>query len=340
VNARRLLPRVSLLALLAVGIAWAALNRDRLDQAQIDGILEGLGLWVPVAYVGLYAAGTIIFLPGSLFALAGGALFGPVWGSILNLFAATIGAGIAFLVARYLAGEWVARRTGGRLKRLVDGVEGEGWRFVAFVRLVPLFPFNLTNYALGLTRIGFWPYVVTSFICMAPGAIAYTWLGYAGREALAGETSALRYGLLALGLLVAIAFLPRLIRRMRGGAPARIEAQDLHSMTENGAQLAIVDVRGPGEFSGPLGHIPSAINIPLGEIGERLDELGSEPDITIAIICRTDRRSAAAAKELLGAGFKNVLVLRGGMERWNQLGFTTNRAVNSITKSNQRRNTA
>ena len=80
------------------------------------------------------------------------------------------------------------------------------------MRLVPLFPFNLTNYALGLTRIRFVPYVMTSFICMAPGAIAYTWLGYAGREALAGDTSAIRYGLLALGLLAAIAFLPRLVK--------------------------------------------------------------------------------------------------------------------------------
>ncbi|MEX2454129.1 MAG: hypothetical protein WD470_05465, partial [Rhodospirillaceae bacterium] len=72
------------------------------------------------------------------------------------------GATFAFLIARYLAGNWVARRTGGRLRR-----------FVAFVRLVPLFPFNRTNYALGLTRIGLLPYVVTTFVTMAPGAVAY-----------------------------------------------------------------------------------------------------------------------------------------------------------------------
>ena len=81
------------------------------------------------------------------------------------------------------------------------------------MRLVPLFPFNLTNYALGLTRINFWSYAITSFIAMAPGAIAYTWLGHAGREAFSGDSSAIRYGLLALGLLAAIALLPRLIRR-------------------------------------------------------------------------------------------------------------------------------
>ena len=103
------------------------------------------------------------------FALAGGALFGPILGSVLNLLGATIGATIAFVLARYVAGDWVARKGAGRLKQLITGVEAEGWRFVAFVRLVPLFPFNLTNYALGLTRIGLLPYVVTSLLCMAPG---------------------------------------------------------------------------------------------------------------------------------------------------------------------------
>lgn len=326
-TARRLFPRVILLALLAAGVLWATLNRDRLDPAQIDAGLAGLGLWAPLVYAGLYAAGTVVFLPGSVFALAGGALFGPVWGAILNLVAATIGAGVAFLVARYLAGEWVARRTGGGLKRLTDGVEAEGWRFVAFVRLVPLFPFNLTNYALGLTRIGFWSYLLTSFITMAPGAVAYTWLGHAGREAIAGDSSAIRYGLLALGLLVAVAFTPRLIRRLRGGVTRRIEPRDMRAMSASGAPLAIVDVRRPDEFAGPLGHIPGAINIPLGEIGGRLEELDNRSDIAIAIICRTDRRSAVAARQLQDAGFNNVLVLRGGMERWTQLGFATSRAV-------------
>lgn len=214
-NRRSLVTRLLLLAGIGGAIAWAVLHRGRFDPAAIDAWLSGLGTWAPVAYVALYAAATVVFLPGSVFALAGGALFGPAWGAILNLAAATLGAGAAFLVARYLAGDWVARRTAGRLRRLIQGVEVEGWRFVAFVRLVPLFPFNLTNYALGLTRIHFASYLVTSFVCMAPGAIAYTWLGHAGREALAGDTSAIRYGLLALGLLAAFVLGPRLVRRLR-----------------------------------------------------------------------------------------------------------------------------
>lgn len=217
----RLLPRAALGLAIAAAIAVALAYRDRLDTAAFEAWLAGLGLLAPLAYLALYAVGTVVFVPGALFALAGGALFGPFWGALLNLTGATVGASLAFLLARYLAGDWVARRAGTRLRRLIEGVEAEGWRFVAFVRLVPLFPFNLTNYALGLTRIGFLPYAVTSFVAMAPGAIAYTWLGHAGREALAGDASAIRYGLLALGLLAAIAFLPRLVRRLRGGKEYR-----------------------------------------------------------------------------------------------------------------------
>ena len=283
-NARQLLPRLVLLAGVIAAIVWAALNRDRLDLAALDTWLAGLGFVAPLAYLGLYAVGTIAFLPGALFALAGGALFGPVWGALLNLVGATIGASFAFLIARYLAGDWVAARSGGRLKRLIEGVEAEGWRFVAFVRLVPLFPFNLTNYALGLTRINFWSYVTTSFICMAPGAIAFTWLGHAGREALAGDASAIRYGLLALGLLAAIAFLPRLVKRMRGKKHRWIDVSTLADRLHGGS-ITVVDVRGPDEFEGGLGHIASALNLPLGELPERLIEirdLGTGPSFSSA----------------------------------------------------------
>lgn len=319
-NARRAVPRAALAGTVAAAIAVAVVYRDQLDVESVEAWLTGFGLLAPLIYLALYAVGTVAFLPGALFALAGGALFGPVWGALLNLTGATIGASLAFLIARYLAGDWVARRTGGRLKRLVEGVEAEGWRFVAFVRLVPLFPFNLTNYALGLTRIGLLPYVTTSFIAMAPGAIAYTWLGHAGREALAGDASAIRYGLLALGLLAAIAFLPRLIRRLRGDASFRwVGVETLADrLATNG--IALIDVREPDEFVGQLGHISGALNIPLGEVQNRMSEIETLRDRPVVLICRTDKRSASAATALRSAGFSDVHVLRGGMEQWNRSG--------------------
>jgi uncharacterized membrane protein YdjX (TVP38/TMEM64 family) len=144
-----------------------------------------------------------------------------------NLIGATLGATLAFLAARYIAGDWVARRTGGRLNALVEGVEAEGWRFVAFVRLVPLFPFNLLNYALGLTRIRLDHYVLASLLAMVPGTLAYTWLGYAGSEVAAGSQTAVRTLLFALALFAVAAFLPRLVRRFRRSQAAWIDADRL-----------------------------------------------------------------------------------------------------------------
>lgn len=323
-SAQRLLPRLLLLLGVAGGIAWATFNRDRLDLETLDVWLFSFGLLAPFAYLGLYAVGTIAFVPGTLFALAGGALFGPVWGSLLNLVGATLGGSLAFLIARYLAGGWVAARTGGRLKRLIEGVEAEGWRFVAFVRLVPLFPFNLTNYALGLTRIKFVPYVITSFICMAPGAVAYTWLGHAGREALSGDASAIRYGLLALGLLAVIAFLPRLMLRLRGKKLRWIDVSALAGRLREGG-ITVVDVREPDEFDGALGHIASALSLPLGELSNRLIEISASRDLPVILVCRTDKRSAKAAALFSDAGFGDVSVLRGGMEQWNREGLPVDR---------------
>src|SRR5579859_950806 len=256
-NARAVLPRLILVLGLAMAIAWAVLNRDRLDPGSLQAQIQSLGLWAPLGFIALFALATLLFLPGAMFGLAGGALFGPLWGSAWNLIGATLGATLAFLAARYVASDWVARRASRRLKELIEGVEAEGWRFVAFVRLVPLFPFNLSNYALGLTRIRLHHYVIATLICMVPGAIAYTWLGHAGRGALIGETDALRYGLLALGPLAAIALLPRLVARLR--APlAWIEAAEVKRRLDNGEVVTALDVRGPDEFTGPLGHIAGA----------------------------------------------------------------------------------
>lgn len=319
-SARRLLPRLALTLLLIAVVTMAYLHRDQISLATLDAWLGSLGLWAPIVYVILFAVGTVAFVPGLIFALAGGALFGPLWGSIWNLAGATLGATLAFLVARYLAGGWAARKAGGLLKRAIDGIDAEGWRFVALVRLVPIFPFNLSNYVLGLTRIPLHHYVLATAVCMAPGAIAYTWLGHAGRGALAGETDAIRYGLLALGLLAAIALLPRLIRRLRRPF-AWLEADDLLRQLAHRETVPIVDVRGPDEFVGPLGHIAGARNIPVGDLNARLSELaGLEPQ-PIVLVCRTDKRSAAAAQTLHDAGFAHVSVLRRGMEQWNEAGL-------------------
>lgn len=319
---RAMLPRLLLGLVILACTLWLALNRDQVGPAAIEAAIHNLGLWGPIALVLLFALGTVLFVPGTLFGLAGGALFGPLWGTILNLAGATLGATAAFLVARYMASDLVRRKTGTRLARLIKGVEAEGWRFVAFARLVPLIPFNLLNYSLGLTRIPVVAYILASLICMMPGALAYAWLGYAGREAFAGNDVAIRYGLMSLALLAAVGFLPRLWRRFKGEEAVRwIEVGELASRLYGSDAIAVIDVRGPDEFVGPLGHIPNARNVPLAELPYRIHELGSFSEAPVVLVCRTDKRSASAAALLEEAGFRVITVLRGGMVRWNEAGL-------------------
>jgi len=308
--------RIALLVLLAAGIALGVVYREQFDPAALQGWIEGMGFAAPLVFMALYAAATVLFLPGSVLTLAGGALFGPVLGTFYNLTGATIGATLAFLVARYLASGWVAKKTGGRLKQLIEGVEHEGWRFVAFTRLVPLFPFNLLNYALGLTRIKLSHYIIATYVCMLPGAFAYTYLGYAGREAVAGGEGLIQKVLLALGLLALVAFLPSLIGRLRRGPSLAIAA--LKERLDAGADLLVLDVRSIEDFVGEQGHISGARNIPLEELETRLQELDDCRERPLAIVCRTDKRSTKAAQVLARGGFADVHVVRGGMTEWNK----------------------
>jgi uncharacterized membrane protein YdjX (TVP38/TMEM64 family) len=212
INKKKIL--IVLVLLIFIGLAVAFRRHLR-----VESLLEqirALGPWGPLAFILLYCIAPPLFVPGLPLTLAGGALFGPVWGTLYSLVGATCGATLAFYIARYLASDWVERRTKGIVKRLKEGVEQEGWRFVAFTRLVPLFPFNLLNYAFGLTKIKPPHYVVTSFFAMLPGGAAYSFIGYAGREsAVGGEGLVLKVGA-ALGLLVFVAMLPRFVKRLRG----------------------------------------------------------------------------------------------------------------------------
>lgn len=137
--------------------------------------IQGLGPWGPVAFVVLYAAAVVAAIPGSALTVAAGALFGSVLGVILVINAATLGASLAFLVARYFARDAIARRLSAneKFRKLDRLTEEHGAIIVALTRLVPLFPFNLLNYGFGLTRVPFWTYVLWSWLCMLPGTILY-----------------------------------------------------------------------------------------------------------------------------------------------------------------------
>jgi uncharacterized membrane protein YdjX (TVP38/TMEM64 family)/rhodanese-related sulfurtransferase len=317
--------RVLVLGLVLAGIAVVVSYRDSLDTAALEQWVAGFGDAGPVVFMLLYALGTVLFLPGSVITLAGGAMFGPLWGTVYNLTGATLGALLAFLIARYLAADWVERRVGGRMARLKQGVEAEGWRFVAFVRLVPLFPFNALNFALGLTRIRLSHYVIASYVCMLPGAFAYTYLGYVGREAIGGGEGLMQKGLLALALLAVVSFLPGLIARLRQGPMLSVD--ELQAQLTGNAAPLLLDLRTPEEFAGELGHVAGALNMPLDQLSARVAELGDDPERPIALICLTDKRSATAARLLARQGFANLQVVKDGMTAWHARGYAVVRQV-------------
>ena len=319
---RKMLVRLTVFVALVAMIAIAALYRNQINSAALETWVKGAGPAGPLLYMVLYAVATVLFLPGSILTLAGGALFGPVLGTVYSLTGATAGATAAFLIARYLASDWVSRRASGWIKQVIDGVEQEGWRFVAFVRLIPLFPFNLLNYVLGLTRISLAQYVVASFVFMFPGALAYTYLGYAGREAIAGGEDLIQKGLLALALLGIVAFLPSLVKRFRTArrAPAsqKLSAAELKQRLNRHEDIAVLDVRSSKDYVGELGHIVGSFNIPLDQLPRRLPELESLRDRPLAVVCRTNRMSGRAVELLRGAGFTKAMLVEDGMLGWRK----------------------
>jgi uncharacterized membrane protein YdjX (TVP38/TMEM64 family) len=137
--------------------------------------IDSLGPWGPVAYIAVYAVATVLMVPGTIMTALGAALFGAVWGVAYVSVGATLGAAACFLIARYIAAEdvrrWVTRRD--RFRHLDQMTERHGAWVVAITRLVPWLPFNALNYALGLTRVGFWTYLFWTWLCILPGTIAY-----------------------------------------------------------------------------------------------------------------------------------------------------------------------
>lgn len=153
--------------------------------------VEGLGAVGAIAFMLIYIVATVAFLPGSILTLGAGVVFGVVKGSLYVFIGATLGATLAFLVGRYLARNWVAQKIAGnsKFKAIDDAVGREGFKIVLLTRLSPVFPFNLLNYAFGITGVSLKDYF-WGCIGMVPGTIMYVYLGsLAGNLAMVGTDS-------------------------------------------------------------------------------------------------------------------------------------------------------
>lgn len=143
--------------------------------------IQGLGIFGPVFLAIFYIFACILFIPGSILTLAAGFMFGIIVGTITVSIGSTIGACAAFLVGRTLARKWIERKISGNktFQAIDDAVEKEGFKIVFLTRLSPVFPFNLINYAFGLTKVKFYTYAIGSWIGMLPGTILYVYFGSA-----------------------------------------------------------------------------------------------------------------------------------------------------------------
>lgn len=174
--------------------------------------INSLGALGGIVFIGIYIIATLAFLPASILTLGAGIIFGVIWGSLYVFIGATLGALAAFLVGRYLAQGWVKEKISSYKKfAIIDkAVSKEGLKIVLLVRLSPLFPFNLLNYAFGITSVSFQDYLIGS-VGMIPGTIMYVYLGYLlGNIALIGTQSQptnliLHWVIKIIGLIATIA---------------------------------------------------------------------------------------------------------------------------------------
>ncbi|TYP48407.1 TVP38/TMEM64 family protein [Thermosediminibacter litoriperuensis] len=188
------------------------------NMAKLKDWIAGYGGLGPIIYIALFIAACIFFLPGLPIGVLGGVAFGPVKGALFASIGATLGATAAFLIARYAARSmvesWVEKNP--QLKKLDEGVRQHGWRMLMITRLVPVFPFNLQNYAYGLTDIPLLTYIVVSFLCMLPGAVAYTFAG--GTLTSGGDIRKIfTYLGVAAVFFVLLSLIPGWIRKKHGG---------------------------------------------------------------------------------------------------------------------------
>jgi uncharacterized membrane protein YdjX (TVP38/TMEM64 family) len=177
--------------------------------------VKSLGLIGSIAFIAIYNLATLLFVPGSILTMKGGCLFGIFWGTVYVLIAATLGATWAFLLGRYLSRDWVCRQIGKNPKfQAIDRAVGkEGWKIVLLTRLSPIFPFNLLNYAFGVTQVSLKDYILGS-LGMIPGTVMYVYIGSLASDLATldmsnrpttTETQILQWVIRIIGLMATIA---------------------------------------------------------------------------------------------------------------------------------------
>ncbi len=207
--------------------AWAVRHFQLLQRLPVMmDWFRSLGPWGATVFVVAYVLACVLFLPGTPLTLGAGALFGVPLGFVLVSLASTLGAMASFLIGRFAARGWIVTKVAGYPKfAAIDAAVGrEGWKIIALLRLSPLFPFSLLNYALGLTHVKFRDYTIASWLGMMPGTLLYVWLGALAGDAAKQaegkhERTPAEWALYGVGLLATVAvtvYVARVAKRALG----------------------------------------------------------------------------------------------------------------------------
>jgi uncharacterized membrane protein YdjX (TVP38/TMEM64 family) len=200
--------------------------------------IRGMGPWGPLVLAAAYILAVVLFVPGSIMTMGAGFVFGIAVGTITVSAASTLGAAAAFLLGRTLARGWVEKRVvrKARFRSLDEAIKQQGFKIVLLLRLSPVFPFNLLNYALGLTKVSFPEYVLASWIGMLPGTVLYVYLGstlkslsdLAAGKATGGAAEKFLFGVGLLATLAATVVITRSARKaLREAVSTNQEASSL-----------------------------------------------------------------------------------------------------------------
>jgi uncharacterized membrane protein YdjX (TVP38/TMEM64 family) len=199
-NAKR-----SLFVLLVVCIAATVLGvyiLGGIDQQQLQGWLQQAGVWAPIIYIVLYTIATLLILPSTPLNLSGGAIFGLWWGTLWTTIAALVAAAVAFGFTRTVGREMMARKLAGRWQALDAELRQAGLFYMFAIRLLPIIPYGIVNFAAGLTSIHFRDYFVGTVLGTVPGILPFVMMGSGLTALQKGDVLPLLLALALTGLLV------------------------------------------------------------------------------------------------------------------------------------------
>ncbi|MFZ7124595.1 MAG: TVP38/TMEM64 family protein [Desulfobacterales bacterium] len=203
----------------AVTVRYTPL-KGYLNAETLQAFLDGTGLWAPLVFVLVYAAGVSLFIPGTLLTGIGAVIFGAYWGFVYVWFGAMLGASASFFIGRTLGRDFAASLVGDRLRRYDEAIERNGFATVLYLRLV-YFPFTLLNFGMGLTRVRFRDYFAGTGLGILVGTFVFTFfIGTLKEIWISGDWGRLvsLKVIFSIGLLIFSFFIPKIIKRIKGEA--------------------------------------------------------------------------------------------------------------------------